>query len=115
RYNSLVSGQERVEGAFSEIDNQYQRRAELIPNLVATVEGAADFERSTLEAVIEARAAVGRVQLPANVLEDPAALEAYLQAQQTLGAAIGRLFAVAEQYPQLRATENFLTLQSQIE
>src|SRR5690606_12218432 len=115
KYNSLVTEREKVAAAWSEIDNQYQRRYELIPNLVETVKGAADFERSTLEAVVEARASVGRVQLPAELPTDPAQLDAYLRAQQGLGAALGRLFAVAESYPQLKATQNFLSLQDQLE
>jgi LemA protein len=79
------------------------------------VQGAADFERSTLTAVTEARASVGRAQLPPGLPNDPATLQNYMQAQQTLGATLGRLFAVAEQYPQLRATQNFLSLQDQLE
>ena len=115
RYNKLVSFDERVEAAWSEIDNQYRRRYDLIPQLVATVQGAADFEKSTLEAVTEARASVGRVQLPQGLPEDPAQLERYIAAQQGLGAALGRLFAVVEQYPELRANQNFLSLQDQLE
>lgn len=115
QYNGLVASQEQVRGAWSQIDNQYKRRADLIPNLVATVKGAADFEKSTLEAVTDARASVAKVQLPAELPTDPAKLAAYLQAQQQLGGALSRLFAVAENYPQLRATENFKTLQDQLE
>jgi LemA protein len=115
RYNSLVGLQERANAAWSEIDNQYKRRYDLVPQLVNTVKGAADFEKSTLEAVTEARASVGRAQLPPGLPSDPAKLQAYMQAQQTLGATLGRLFAVAEQYPQLRATQNFLSLQDQLE
>jgi LemA protein len=115
QYNGLVSSQEQVRGAWSEIDNQYQRRADLVPNLVATVKGAADFEKSTLEAVTNARAAVAKVQLPAELPTDPEKLAAYMQAQQQLGGALSRLFAVAENYPQLRATENFRSLQDQLE
>lgn len=115
RYNGLVGHQERTEAAWSEIDNQYKRRYELVPQLVATVKGAADFERSTLEAVTEARASVGRAQLPAGLPTDPAQLQAYAQAQQGLGAALGRLFAVSERYPELKATQNFLSLQDQLE
>ena len=85
-----------------------------MPQLVETVKGAADFEKSVLTDVIEARASVGRVQLP-EVPTDPAQLEAYMRAQQGLSGALGRLFAVAEQYPTLRATENFLSLQDQLE
>lgn len=115
RYNSLVVLQERVAATWSEIDNQYKRRFDLVPQLVATVQGAADFEKSTLEAVTEARASVGRVQLPPGLPSDPAQLQAYVQAQQGLGAALGRLFAVVEQYPELKANQNFLSLQDQLE
>jgi len=115
RYNGLVTQQEKARAAWSEIDNQYKRRYDLVPQLVETVKGAADFERSTLEAVTEARASVGRVQLPAGLPTDPAQLQAFVAAQQGLGSALGRLFAVAEQYPQLKATQNFLSLQDQLE
>jgi LemA protein len=114
KYNELTRNRESVKGAWAEIDNQYKRRYELIPNLVETVKGAADFEKSTLEAVTQARASVGRVQLP-NPPTDPAQMKAYLEAQQGLTAALTHLFAVAENYPQLKATQNFLSLQDQIE
>jgi len=115
RYNALVGLQEGVDAAWSEIDNQYKRRFDLVPQLVSTVQGAAEFEKSTLENVTEARANVGRAQLPPGLPNDPAKLQAYIQAQQGLGAALGRLFAVAENYPQLRASQNFLSLQDQLE
>ncbi|MBK7876157.1 MAG: LemA family protein [Planctomycetes bacterium] len=114
-YNGLASSQENAKAKWAEIDNQYKRRFDLVPNLVETVKGAADFERGTLEAVTEARASVGRAQLPANLPTDSAQLQAYLQAQQSLGGALSRLMVVAEQYPALRATENFKDLQSQLE
>ena len=113
-YNRLVTAREGAEQKWAQVENQYRRRNELIPQLVSTVQGAADFERTTLQEVIDARASVGRVQLPA-LPEDPAKLQAYLAAQQQLSGALGRLFAVAEQYPTLKASEAFLTLQSQIE
>ena len=115
KYNGLVARQEQTEAAWSEIDNQHKRRFDLVPQLVNTVKGAANFEQTTLQAVTEARASVGRVQLPSRLPTDPAQLQAYMQAQQSLGAALGRLFAVAEQYPQLKATQNFLSLQDQLE
>ena len=115
KYNSLARERENVKGKWAAIDNQYKRRYDLIPNLVATVQGAADFERSTLEAVTEARASVGRAQLPSDLPTDPAQLDAYLKAQQNLSGALSRLFVVAENYPQLKATQNFLSLQDQIE
>ena len=115
RYNKLVTTQETIEAAWSEIDNQYKRRFDLIPQLVKTVQGAADFEKSTLEAVTEARASVGRAQLPAGVPTDPAQLQAYVQAQQGLGAALSRLMVVVERYPEIKANQNFLSLQDQLE
>ncbi len=115
RYNNLVSLQEKTEATWSEIDNQYKRRFDLIPQLVATVKGAADFEKSTLEAVTEARASVGRAQLPPGLPSDPAQLQNYLQAQQGLGSALGRMFVVVERYPELKANQSFLSLQDQLE
>jgi LemA protein len=115
KYNQLKAGHIRAEAQWAEIDNQYKRRYELIPNLVETVKGAADFEKSTLDAVTQARASVGRAQLPGNLPTDPAQLQAYIQAQQGLSGALSRLFAVSENYPQLRATQNFLSLQDQLE
>jgi LemA protein len=115
RYNKLVTTQETIEAAWSEIDNQYKRRFDLIPQLVKTVQGAADFEKSTLEAVTEARANVGRAQLPAGLPTDPAQLQAYVQAQQGLGSALSRLMVVVERYPEIKANQNFLSLQDQLE
>jgi LemA protein len=115
KYNQLKAGRVGAEAKWAEIDNQYKRRYDLVPNLVETVKGAANFETKTLEAVTEARASVGRAQLPSNVPTDPAQLQAYIQAQQGLGSALQRLFAVAENYPQLKATQNFLSLQDQLE
>jgi LemA protein len=115
KYNGLVQDKARVESSWAEIDNQYRRRYDLIPNLVATVKGAADFEKSTLEAVTEARASVGRAQLPKDIPTDPAQLQAYIQAQQNLSGALSRLMVVAESYPQLKSSQNFLSLQDQLE
>lgn len=115
RYNSLVGGQESVDEAFSNIDNQYKRRFDLTPQLVATVQGAADFEKSVLTEVTEARASVGRVQLPASPSSDPNAMGEYLEAQKGLGSALGRLLVTSERYPQLTATAGFRDLQSQLE
>jgi len=115
RYNSLVNLDEKTRAAWSEVDNQYKRRYDLIPQLVSTVQGAADFEKSTLEAVTEARASVGRAELPSEMPSDPAKLQAYIQAQQGLSAALGRLFVVVERYPELKANQNFLSLQDQLE
>jgi LemA protein len=113
--NAMIGMQEKVELQWSEIRNQYQRRYELVPQLVETVKGAADFEKSTLQAVTEARAQVGKLQLPSTVPTDSAGMEKFMQAQSSLGSSLGRLLVVAEQYPQLRATQNFLSLQDQLE
>lgn len=114
-YNSLVQADERVDAKWSDVENQYKRRFDLIPNLVATVEGAADFERGVLTDVTEARAKVAQIRLPEGAPTDPAALERYMEAQRGLSGALSRLFAVAENYPQLKATQGFLSLQDQIE
>lgn len=113
-YNRLVSLDQNVESQWAQVENTYQRRADLVPNLVATVRGAAAHERETLEAVTEARAAVGRLNV-GDAFEDPEALARYQAAQGQLSSALTRLLAVAEAYPQLRANENFLALQSQLE
>ncbi|PRQ10106.1 LemA family protein [Enhygromyxa salina] len=113
-YNSLVRLDEGVAGQWAQVENAYQRRADLVPNLVATVQGAAAHERETLTAVTEARAKVGRIEMPA-AYEDQAALERYQAAQDELSSALSRLLVVSEAYPQLRANENFLALQSQLE
>lgn len=114
-YNGLVSLDEGVERAWADVETQYQRRADLIPNLVNTVKGAADFERGTLESVTEARARATSITISASDLGDPAKMRQYMEAQQQLGQSLGRLLAVAENYPQLRATEAFRDLQAQLE
>ena len=115
-YNRLVSLQQGTDAQWAQVQNVYQRRADLVPNLVSTVSGAANFEKSTLIAVTDARASVGRVQLPAGTAPtDPAQLAAFQQAQGQLGAALSRLLVVSEQYPSLKATANFIELQSQLE
>lgn len=114
-HNGIVTKEEKIEAGWAEIQNQYKRRLDAIPQLVATVTANADFEKSTLTELTEARASVGRVQLPDTLPTDPAQLEAYMAAQSKLGGALGRLFAVSENYPTLRATDGFLTMQSQIE
>jgi len=116
-YNSLVSLSQAVDAQWGQVQNVYERRAELIPNLVATVKGAANFESSTYEAVAQARASAGQIS-PAvvqNALSDPKAFAQYQQAQDALGSALTHLLAVSENYPQLKATQNFQTLQAQIE
>jgi LemA protein len=115
-YNSLVSKSEAVDGAWAQVENVYQRRADLIPNLVATVQGAANFEKSTLEAVTEARASVGRAQISGKELvNDPQAFARFEAAQGALTSALSRLLVVAENYPDLKATQAFRDLQSQLE
>ncbi len=115
-YNRLVTLGQEVDKQWSQVENQYQRRFDLIPNLVATVQGAAQFEKSTLEAVVQARASVGRAQInPSTAPTDPAQLAQFEQAQASLGAALQRLLVVVERYPELKANENFRTLQAQLE
>ncbi|MFQ5568800.1 MAG: LemA family protein [Rhodothermales bacterium] len=114
-YNSLVAEEENVEEAWANVETQYQRRADLIPNLVSTVRGAADFERGTLEAVTNARARATSINLTADDLSDPARVRQFQEAQAQLGGALSRLLFVAENYPDLRATEAFRDLQTQLE
>ena len=113
-YNTAVTKDESVKKAWSQVENQYQRRADLIPNLVNTVKGYADFEKSTLEAVVEARANATKVTINADNLT-PENIQRFEQAQTALSGALGRLLAVAENYPNLKANENFLSLQNQLE
>src|SRR5438477_9819673 len=115
-YNRLVRLQQNVDQSWAQVQNVYQRRADLIPNLVNTVQGAANFEKSTLVEVTNARASVGRVQLdPTKAPTDAAQLEQFQAAQGQLGNALSRLLVVAERYPELRANQSFLTLQAQLE
>jgi LemA protein len=114
-YNTLVTLQENVNSSWSQVENQYQRRADLIPNLVNTVKGAADFEKSTLTQITDARSRVGQVQLKAEDLDDPEKLAKFQAAQDGLSNALSRLLVVAENYPQLRSNENFMNLQAQLE
>ncbi len=114
RYNAMVSAEENVETAWSQVENQYQRRSDLIPNLVETVKGYAAHERETLEGVMAARARATQVVIdPANATAEQIA--SYQAAQGELTQALGRLMAVAEAYPDLKANENFMNLQSQLE
>jgi LemA protein len=116
-YNSLVQLDQATQAQWAQVQNAYQRRADLVPNLVATVKGAAKFEQSTMVAVTEARAKVNQVTpaAMADLLKDPAAFQRYQQAQQGLSSALSHLFAVSENYPQLKATANFRDLQAQLE
>jgi LemA protein len=113
-YNSLVGLGQAVDAQWSQVENQYQRRADLIPNLVSTVQGAANFEKSTLEEVVKARASVGQVNL-GNLPNDPAAFARFQQAQDSLSSALSRLMVVVERYPELKANQNFRDLQVQLE
>ncbi len=115
KYNQLVSLNEEVNKAWSQVENQYQRRYDLIPNLVETVKGVANFEKETYIAVTEARAKVGQIQITPQMLEDPQAFERFQAAQDNLSSALSRLLVAVENYPQLKANENFLQLQSQLE
>jgi LemA protein len=114
-YNTIPTKQERAEAAWADVQSQYQRRADLIPNLVATVQGAAIQERTTLTQVVEARARATGVTVTPETLNDPAAFQRYQAAQGELTQALSRLLMVVENYPQLQANQNFLALQSQLE
>ena len=115
-YNRLVSLSQDVDKQWAEVENQYQRRADLVPNLVQTVQGAATFEKDTLTAVTEARASVGRATItPGKAPTDPETLAKYQAAQDQLGSALQRLLVVAERYPELKANQNFRDLQAQLE
>ncbi len=113
-FQSIPQGENAVAAAWGQVENQYQRRADLVPNLVETVKGYATHERETLEAVMAARARATQVQINANELT-PETMKRFEQAQQGLAGALGRLMAVAENYPQLKANENFRELQAQLE
>src|SRR5262247_1715696 len=116
-YNSLVQLDQAAQSQWAQVENVYQRRADLVPNLVATVKGAANFEQSTLTAVTEARAKVGQVTSGAveNIARDPQAFARFQQAQDGLSSALSRLMVVVEKYPELKATQNFRDLQAQLE
>lgn len=113
--NTIPTLDEKVKSAWAQVENQYQRRADLIPNLVATVKGYAAHEKETLTAVVQARSKVGSIQVSDKMLNDPAALQRFEQAQSELGSALKRLLVVAERYPDLKANQNFIALQSQLE
>lgn len=115
-YNRLVTLQQATDASWAQVQNVYQRRADLIPNLVSTVSGAANFEKSTLAEVVQARASVGQVKLPTTAAPtDPQAFAQFEKAQAQLGSALSRLLVVAERYPELRATQAFRDLQVQLE
>ena len=115
-YNRLVGLSQNVDSKWAQVQNVYQRRLDLIPNLVSTVQGAANFEKSTLTEITQARASVGQVKIdPNKAPTDPAQLQQFQQAQDSLGGALSRLLIVVERYPELRATTNFRDLQAQLE
>jgi LemA protein len=114
-YNNLVKLNEKVNESWSQVENQYQRRSDLIPNLVNTVKGYANFERGVLTDVTEARAKVSQMNVTPEVLNDPQAFQRFEQAQGQLSGALSRLLVTVENYPNLKANENFLQLQAQLE
>lgn len=114
-YNNLVQQQEGIKGAWSQVENQYQRRFDLIPNLVETVKGFASQEQKVLIGVTEARAKVGQMKVTPEVMNNPQAFKQFQQAQDNLSGALSRLMVVVEQYPQLKSDRNFLELQAQLE
>ena len=114
-YNTIPTQEEKAKAAWSEVLNQYQRRADLIPNLVETVKGYASHERETLEAVVEARAKATQTNVSVQTPTDPEAFKAFQDNQATLTGALSRLLAIVENYPDLKANQNFLALQAQLE
>ena len=114
-FNGMVAKEEGVHAAWAEVENQFTRRYELIPQLVETVKGVADFEKEVLTDVTEARASVGQIKISGSELPDPAQLEQFMAAQSGLGSALSRLLAVSENYPTLKASTSFQDLQSQLE
>jgi LemA protein len=113
--NAIPTYEEQAKASWAQVLNQYQRRADLIPNLVETVKGAANFERSTLEAVVNARAKVTQTPIPPDILTNPEAMRQFQENQGALSSALSRLMVVVERYPELKANQNFLTLQAQLE
>jgi len=114
-YNSLVSLDEATKQAWGQVENQYQRRMDLIPNLVETVKGYAEHESSVFEEVAAARSSVGKLQVTPDILNNPQMFQKFQEAQASMSSALSRLLAVAENYPNLKANENFLQLQAQLE
>jgi len=114
-FNTIPTAEENAKAAFSEVQNQYQRRADLIPNLVETVKGYASHEKDTLQAVVEARAKATQVTVTPETLKDPEAFKKFQESQAGLTSALSKLLAVVENYPDLKANQNFLALQAQLE
>lgn len=115
KYNSLVEQEENVKQAWAQVENQYQRRADLVPNLVETVKGAADFEQETFTQVAKARQQVNQINMSPEMLNDPQKLQQFQQAQGQLSSALSRLLVTVERYPELKANQNFRDLQTQLE
>ncbi len=114
-YNAMQANEEAVKAAWGDVESSYQRRADLVPNLVTVVKAYATHERETLTAVTEARSKVGQVKLSSAMIEDPQALAQFQQAQGALSSSLSRLMVVVERYPELKANQNFLELQGQLE
>lgn len=114
-YNEVIDRDEGVKAAWSEVQNQYKRRSDLVPNLVQTVKASAQFEKETLEKVVEARSKVAQMKVDSSIVDDPQKLKAFEQAQGQLSGALSRLMVVVERYPELKSTEGFRDLQSQLE
>ena len=114
-YNAVIERDEEVKAAWAEVENQYKRRTDLVPNLVNIVKGNANFEKSTLESVVQARSKATGVTVDQSVIDDPAKLKQFEEAQQQLSGALSRLLVVVERYPELKATESFRDLQAQLE
>ena len=114
-YNQLVTAEEGVNEAWAQVENVYQRRIDLVPNLVATVKGYASHERETLQGVVEARSKISKMNISSDVINDPNKLAQFQKAQGALSSALSRLLVVVERYPDLKASQNFLALQTQLE
>ncbi|HKP60850.1 MAG TPA: LemA family protein [Polyangiales bacterium] len=114
-YNEVINNDENVKAAWAEVQNQYKRRADLVPNLVKVVQGAANFERDTLQKVVEARSQVAGLKIDASTIDDPEKLKQFEEAQGKLGGALSRLLVVSENYPDLKASGAFRDLQAQLE
>lgn len=115
KYNGMVSSNEDVDAQWGKVQSAYQQRADLIPNLVETAKGYANFEQSVLTQVAEARASVGKIQVSPEIINNPEAMKQFNDAQGQLGVAMSRLMSVAENYPELKANQNFVVLMSQLE
>ncbi len=114
-YNQLVTAEEGVTSAWAQVENVYQRRLDLVPNLVETVKGYAAHERETLQGVVEARSKISQMNISADMIDNPAALQQFQMVQGQLSSALSRLLVVVERYPELKASQNFLALQTQLE